>query len=295
MTPEQVPQRMRFQWWRDIPRNVSRREYEQYQLMCFGAIATGMFSIGSLMMAVTGLTLQTSKELAEIPAMTVAEAVAAPDQDLVKISGYLVGKAAPTMPDEPALKVLRGNLKLTVRDESLAEDVTVETTLLEWSDAVEQISLTDNQDSEIPFDLDLEKFPISEVEPEFSDRPNVKRSEAEDGERRPSHVEYGDELFELDPVKWRHADSAFTELERELLPYGQAVVVVAGIKDQQLIDPLGDRLRIEFGTEEEIKNTAQKGRFFLSIFWLPLGGASYFFARQAIARNREFVYRSNEN
>ena len=297
MAPEQSPQRMRmkFQWWQDVPRNVTKREYERFHLLTFGAIATGIFSVGSLFGAISGLTHKTSNELAELPSMTVAEVAASTtDKELVKVSGFLVGNAAPTMPDEPTQEVLLGRLKLTVRDESLEENVTVETTLLDWSDGVEKISLTDNQDSEVAIAIDLEKFPLEEVEPDFSIRPKVKR----EGEGRlagqPTHVEYGEELFELDPIKWRHAESAFTELEREFLPYGQSVVIVAGLKDQQLVDPLGDRLRIELGTEEEIANDAKRGRFFFSIFWIPLAGASYFLGKEASTLRREFLYRSNE-
>ncbi len=294
MSSDQNPPRMRYSW-RDIPRNVTRREYDQYQLRFFGAVGSGFFAFGCLLMAVTGATLKTSNELADIPEMTVAEAASATtDQDLVKVSGYLVGDNAPAMPDDPALKVLRGNVKLTVRDESLEEDVTVEATVLEWSDAVEQISLTDNNDGEIPIALDLEQFPMSDVEPEFDARPKVKKSDTESGDRQPSHVEYGGEVFELDPIKWRNAEHAFTDLERQILPYGQSVVIVASLQDQQLIDPLGDRLRIEYGTETEIRNAGKRMRWVFSVMWLPFAGASYFLGSQAMKLRREFAIRSNE-
>ncbi|OKH19580.1 hypothetical protein [[Limnothrix rosea] IAM M-220] len=295
MGSNQKPRRMKYNWLLDRPRHVTRQEYDRYQLLFFGAIASGVMAAGLLLMAVTGATTKTSSELADIPEMTVAEAASATtDQELVKISGYLIGEAAPVMPDDPALKVLRGNVKLTVRDESLAEDVTVEATVLEWSDSVDQILLTDNRDNAIPIALDLEQFPLSDVEPEFEARPKVQRANTDEGDRQPSHVEYGGAVFELDPVKWRNAESAFTDLERQLLPYGQAVVIVAGLQDQTLVDPLGDRLRIELGTETEIRQTGQRMRWLFSVLWLPLAGTSYFLVNQALELRREFVMRSNE-
>ena len=141
MIPEQVPQRIKFQWWRDIPRNVSRHEYERHQLIIFGAVASGFFAFGSLAMAVTGVTMKTSEELAELPAMTVAEAANSnANYDLVKISGYLVGNGddALTMPDDDTAKVLRGRLQLIVEDASIAEDVNLSETLWEWSEGVDQ-------------------------------------------------------------------------------------------------------------------------------------------------------------
>ena len=298
MAPEQLPQRMKFQWWRDIPRNVSRQEYDRHQLVIFGSVASGFFALGSLMMAVTGVTLKTANELAEIPPMTVAEAATATtDYELVKISGYLVGAEdnVLTMPDDESQKVLRGSLKLVVQDEVIEEDVNHSETLWEWSEGVEQIAITDNKDSEVVIDLELEQFPLPEAEPEFSERPRVKKADTEEGDRHPVAVEYGGETFELDPVKWRRADNAYTELERQALPYGQSVVIVAGLQDNQLIDPLGDRLRIELGTEEEIRRNGQQARWFTSILWLPLGGLSYYLGTIAIAQRKEFVVRSNQN
>lgn len=298
MVPEQRSQRMQFQWWRHVPRNVSRREYDHFQLVVFGSVISGVFAVGSLWMAIAGVSLKTANELADIPAISVAQAAATQtNYDLVKISGYLigVGNEAIAMPDDKSQQVLRGNLKLMVQDNSIDENVTVAETFWEWSDEVEQIAITDNRESTVVIDLGLDQFPLPTAEPEFSERPHIQKTSIDTGDRHPVAVEYGGQTFELDAVKWRRADSAYAKLERQILPYGQSAVIVAGLKDNQLVDPLGDRLRIELGTEEEIRRNGQQSRWLMSILWLPLGGLSYFLGKKAIAQRQEFVARSNQN
>lgn len=296
MAPEQLLQQMKFQWWRDLPRNVSRQEYDRFQLVVFGAIASGCFSLGALAMAVTGMTETKTHELATIPKMSVAEAATTTiDYDLVKLSGYLVGdpQEVLTMPDAPSQKVLRGHLNLVVQDGTSDGESNLSETLWDWSDAVERIAITDNQNSEIRVNVALAQFPLLEVEPEFAQRPRVRKTAQHTGDRLPSSVEYGEEIFELDPIKWRRTSYAYVKLERQMLPYGQAVVIVAALKDNQLVDPSGDRLRIALGTEEDILRQGQQSRWLMSILWLPLGGLSYLLGSKAIAKRQEFIMRSN--
>ncbi|NJN72514.1 MAG: hypothetical protein HC799_06690 [Limnothrix sp. RL_2_0] len=81
------PQRIKYNW-RDLPRNVSRREYDRFQLICFGAIATGGFSFITLFIAITGQTLKVSNELEKIPSLSVGAAQSSEDVELVKLSGF---------------------------------------------------------------------------------------------------------------------------------------------------------------------------------------------------------------
>ena len=58
------PQRMKYQWFQDVPRNVTKREYNGYQLRVFGAVGLGMMAVMTAIASLFGLTLQTSQDLA---------------------------------------------------------------------------------------------------------------------------------------------------------------------------------------------------------------------------------------
>lgn len=285
------PQRIKYNW-RDLPRNVSRREYDRFQLICFGAIASGGMSLITLFVAITGLSLRTSNELAEIPSLSVAAAQSSEDVELVKLSGFLVADDPPIMPDDPAMKVIRGEVQLSVRNEATKDNVTVEEVLLSWSADANPVFLSDGE-NRIPFAVDITQFPLPEAEPEFQAKPKIKYTDESSRISKPRAIAYGGQEFPLDRAKWGEANSVFTDVKRNVLPHGQSVVVVAGLRDRQIIDPLGDRLKIELGTETEIRENATRMRFILSVIWFPLAIASYFLARSAQTLNQEFIRRSN--
>ncbi len=58
-------------------------------------------------------------------------------------------------------------------------------------------------------------------------------------------------------------ESVFKDFERETLPYGQSVVVVASLETttggNRLINPLGNRLQVLMGTEETIRLRDRRG------------------------------------
>jgi len=285
------PKRIKYNW-RDLPRNVSRREYDRFQLICFGAIATGGMSLITLFVAITGLSLRTANELAEVPSLSIAEAQSSEDVELVKLSGFLVADDPPIMPDDPALKVIRGVVELSARNEATKDDETVEEVLLSWSADADPVFLSDGEER-IPFAVDITQFPLPEAEPDFQAKPKVEYTEGSPRMSKPRAIAYADQEFPLDRAKWGESSSAFTDVKRQVLPHGQSVVVVAGLRDRQIIDPLGDRLKIELGTESEIRENASRMRFILGFIWLPLAIASYFLARSANTLNQEFIRRSN--
>ncbi|MEB3231942.1 MAG: hypothetical protein VKJ64_13105 [Leptolyngbyaceae bacterium] len=97
---------------------------------------------------------------------------------------------------------------------------------------------------------------------------------------------------------WGSVSSVLTDLERQVLPQGQTVVVVAGLKahpeGNQLVDPLGDRLTILLGTEQGIRTQGQQMRLIFVLLWIPLGWLSWHMARSAQSYRQEFVQRSNQ-
>lgn len=317
-----MPQRMRYNWLVDRPRNVPRRDYERYQLMTFGAVGLGFLSIALLVGSIIGLTLLTSRELANIDGMTVEEALAydGDSQDLVKIEGFLLADDPVTMPDDDGQQVVRGQVQIVARlaggsddeaeaggdadgsDEAAATPDTPDSaavppqvTLLEWEDTAESVFLSDG-DRQIPLGFDPATLPLAEalgdVEAEYVREGDTSRTS------RTVAVQYGEELLPLPQAYIDQGDTVIVDVERSTLPQGASVVVVAGLEvtpeGNQLVDPLGDRLQVSLGTEAEIQAQGQRTRVMFFILAIPAGIASFFLGRSALAMRRDFVWMSNE-
>lgn len=301
-----MPQRMRYRWLVDRPRNVSRQDYERYQLLSFGAVGLGFLALGLLISSISGLTLSTTRELADIDSMTVEEALVyeGDSRDLVKIEGFLVAENPVTMPEEDGQPIIRGQLQLVARQPSRsgsADDAkesgdaetpeeTADTanssnaavvprqiSLLEWEDTAESVVLSDG-DRQIPLAFDLSTLPLAEaagpVEPEYVRDGEVARTS------RPVAVQYGDELLPLPPAYINRGGTVIVDVERAVLPQGASAVVVAGLAvtptGNQLVDPLGDRLQVNLGTEADIREQGQRTRSLFFILAIPAGVASAF-------------------
>jgi len=305
-----MPQRMKYRWFVDRPRNVSRQAYERYQLTLFGAAGLGALALGLLIGSISGLTLLTSRQLAAIDGITVEEALAyegnAPE--LVKIEGFLVAENPVTMPDGEQ-QVIRGQLQVTVRqpggsddeDESSAASTTEttdsagEATLLEWKETVEPVFLSDG-DRQIPLAFDSTVLPLQEdlgdVEPEQIREGDYARTS------RTVAVQYGEALLPLPPAYIDSGETVIVEVERSVLTQGASAVVVAGLEvtpeGNQLVDPLGDRLQVNLGTEAEIRQQGEQTRVLFFILGIPAAIASGVLARSALAMRQGFVRLSNE-
>jgi hypothetical protein len=313
---------MRYNWLVDRPRNVPRRDYERYQLMTFGAVGLGFLSIALLVGSIIGLTLLTSRELADLDGMTVEEALAydGDSQDLVKIEGFLLADDPVTMPDDDRQQVVRGQVQIVARlagrsddeaeaggdadspdeaaatpDTSGSAAVPPQVTLLEWEDTAESVFLSDG-DRQIPLGFDPATLPLADdlgdLEPEYVREGDTSRTS------RTVAVQYGEELLPLPPTYIDQGDTVIVDVERSTLPQGASAVVVAGLEvtpeGNQLVDPLGDRLQVSLGTEAEIQEQGQRTRVMFFILAIPAGIASFFLGRSALAMRREFVWMSNE-
>ena len=106
--------RMRYQWFQDIPRNVTHREYQQFQLRSFGAIGLGLIAMILAWGSISGQSLETSRELAEIDEMSIKDAATYGGDriDLIQLEGYLVTDTPLMMPDDATQKVIRGRVNL---------------------------------------------------------------------------------------------------------------------------------------------------------------------------------------
>ena len=293
--------RMRYQWFRDIPRNVTRREYEQYRLRNFGAIALGGMAAMMLFAALSGLTLKTSRELAEIDTMSIEEAVTYGGDriELLQLEGYLVADNPLVMPDDQAQKVIRGKVKLVARADADSGNTDSEPprreTLFEWDETVASVFLSDGE-RRIPLAFDLAVLPMEDDSWDFS--PSTIREGESSRTSRPVAIEYADQQYPLPLETWGEIDTVFTDLERETLPHGQSVVIVAGLETTfagtQLIDPLGNHLQVLMGTEEEIRREGQQTRVMFLLLPIPLGIGSFLLGKSAYRMRQEFVDRSNQ-
>jgi hypothetical protein len=298
--------RMRYQWFQDVPRNVTRQEYRglHWRYFCSGFL--GLFAAGALVSAFTGVMMQTSRDLAKVNAMSVADAIDAEGDrhDMVKLEGFIVADDALPMPDDEAQRVIRGTLTLLARNGSSSDDDSdngddeplIRETLFDWNNSASEVFLTDG-DRRIPLAFDLAVLPMDDApHDEFS--PKVIKQGDSVRNQQPVAVEYGEMLFPLDPTTWGEADSVFTDIERQLLPEGQSVVIVAsidtGVPGNQLVDPLGDRLQVLIGTEESIRADSIRTRIMFVVVAIPLGIVSWIIWRSAQDLQAEFVERSNQ-
>lgn len=294
------PQRIKYQWFQDVPRHVTKREYNGYQLRIFGSVMLGMLAVLAAIASIFGLTLQPSQELAAVDSLSIADAVAFEGErrDLVKLEGFLVADNPPVMPDEDTRKVIRGRLKLVARGASDsgtdASNGPLKETLFEWEDNAAPVFLSDKE-QQIPLAFDVVLLPMADES--LGRQPKTIRAGESARTSQPVAIEYNDQRFPLTPEIWGEEDSVFTDLERQVLPYGEAVVVVAGLETtptgNQLVDPLGDRLQVMIGTEETIRKQGEQTRVMAGFWAIPLGMGSFFLGRSARQLRQEFVERSN--
>lgn len=286
---------MRYRFIMDMPRNVSRKEYERYQLFFLGTAITGFFTLGILFMVLTNQTARPTKQLAQIESLSIADATANSDVEIAKLEGFLVTDEPLAMPDDEAQRVLRGEIRLSARSGSESDEETVRETLYEWEEAADAVYLTDG-DTRLPLAFELAVLPLPEATAEPT--PQVQRTDESSRFSRPVAVTYAEMTFPLSPALWEDADNAFVDLERRALLHGQSAVVVAGVETTEtgarLVDPLGNRLQVHLGTEEEIRERGVQTRRLFSILVIPLGLAFVVLGRHTYKMRQDFVERSNQ-
>ncbi|PZD70317.1 hypothetical protein C1752_14062 [Acaryochloris thomasi RCC1774] len=293
--------RMRYQWYQDVPRHVSRQDYQRLQLRNFSSLGLGFVAVAMALSSIFGLSLQTSQNLEQIDGMSIEKAIAHEGDpiDLIRLEGYLLADRPPTMPDNKSQTVIRGKVKLSARtvSNSGSEDAgpPQQQALFEWEENADPVFLSDGE-RRIPLNFDLAILPMESDSGDLS--PRIIREGESARTSRPVAIEYGDQIYALPLDTGGQIDSVFTDFERQILPHGQAVVVVAGLEatpqGNQLIDPLGDRLQVLIGTEAGIQQKGQQLRVWFFILAIPLGIASFIVGRSANQLRREFIERSNQ-
>lgn len=295
--------RMRYQWFQDVPRHVTRREYQQLQFYNFASLGLGALAVSLAVASITGLSLQISRELSGVDRLTIAEAVTYEGDrlDLIKLEGFLIADNPSTMPDDEARQVIRGELTIVAQAETeTAEadetsDAQQLAVLYDWAAAAEPVFLSDG-DRRLPLAFDLAVLPMESEAGPFD--PETMYTDESSRLSRPVAIQYGTETLPLPLEDWGTVDRVSTDVTRQMLPDGQSVVIVAALESStdgpQLVDPLGDRLQVHWGTEDEILQTGQRLRVMFGILSILLGTACFFVARSARQLRQKFVVRSNQ-
>lgn len=252
------------------------------------------------MQVLVGTSPQASETSAQTQTLSVAEAANYQGEsiELVKLEGFLVSDNAVQMPDDDSLTVIRGELELTARKTSSSDDVLRET-LFEWTGNAEPVFLSDGE-TQIPLAFDVVRLPLPEAEVDRENEPEVEKTGNSARTRKPTAVTYSGMTFPLDPEQWgATSDAVIVDVSRSALPYGSSAIIVAGLKTtdagNQLVDPLGDRLLVQLGTEADVRATAKRTRRMFAIIWIPFAIASFFLTRSARRYYQEMVEISNQD
>ena len=288
--------KMRRSFWTDCPRYVSRQEYNHYSTMLFGTVASGGVGAMLLISSVLGMTTWQANELADLPEMSIVEAInhQGGRTSPVKIPGYLLAPNPVSMPDEPSLKVLKGELTVSVKQRK--QGASTSDVLYEWQDQVKAVVLaTDStlksQTQHVPLDADLSQLPL------HIDRHARARLTYESSSRtaKPIAVEYKDQTFPLsDPPPNR---SVSPKVIRQYVPNGEPVTVIASVESGpgggKIVAPPGLELQILKGSETDIRKTGATMRLMLGLTSFMLLGGSFYLGQKTARLRHSFVIRSN--
>ncbi|WP_238549151.1 hypothetical protein [Acaryochloris marina] len=287
---------MRRSFWTDRPRHVSKQEYNRYSFMVFGTVVTGGLGAMLLISSVLGMTTWQGNELAELPEMSISEALnhkgkgASP----FKISGYLLASDPISMPDEPELKVLKGELQISAKFRDSGE--TTHEMLFEWQEQVDGVMLSQanrlqTSTQAISVDVDLAQLPLR------TDRRARARLQYDGSSRtsRPIAIEYQDQTFPLADLPTTR--TVTPKVLRQYFPSGEKVTLIASIESGQtskLVAPLGQELKILRGSESDIRKTGATARLMFGLTSFVLLGVSYGLGTKAARLRHSFVVRSNQ-
>ena len=283
----------RYNFWSDIPRNVTRREYEKYQLIVMGTIATSAITAITGFLALFGFN-ERLRGTNNIPSMTVAEASnyqRGETTELVKLQGFLVAEDKLTMPDDQNLHIIRG--RVVLKAEARQGDELIEDTLFEWEKEATKVFLSDGK-MRVPIAFDLAKIPMQD---DHMARAKVRYVGKSSRTSKPVALEYAEKTYPLSDM-FKEKNSIFPRVTRQFFPDGQSVVIFAAVESNpnggQLIDPLGERLQVIKGTETEIMEEDSNMRIVYAFLSIVMGFSAYRLKKIQEAKWQEFVDRSNQ-
>ncbi|WP_236618882.1 hypothetical protein [Acaryochloris sp. CCMEE 5410] len=287
---------MRRSFWTDRPRQVSKQAYNRYSFMVFGTVVTGGLGAMLLISSVLGMTTWQGNELAELPEMSISDALNHKGEGAspFKISGYLLASNPISMPDEPELKVIKGELQISAKFRDSGE--TTHEMLYEWQEQVDgvmlsQVNRLQASNQAISVDVDLAQLSLR------TDRRARAKLQYDGSSRtsRPIAIEYQDQTFPLADLPTTR--TVTPKVLRQYFPSGEKVTLIASIESGQtskLVAPSGQELKILRGSESDIRKTGATARLMFGLTSFVLLGVSYGLGTKTARLRQSFVVRSNQ-
>ncbi|KAI9130598.1 hypothetical protein ON05_022720 [Acaryochloris sp. CCMEE 5410] len=288
--------KMRRSFWTDRPRQVSKQAYNRYSFMVFGTVVTGGLGAMLLISSVLGMTTWQGNELAELPEMSISDALNHKGEGAspFKISGYLLASNPISMPDEPELKVIKGELQISAKFRDSGE--TTHEMLYEWQEQVDgvmlsQVNRLQASNQAISVDVDLAQLSLR------TDRRARAKLQYDGSSRtsRPIAIEYQDQTFPLADLPTTR--TVTPKVLRQYFPSGEKVTLIASIESGQtskLVAPSGQELKILRGSESDIRKTGATARLMFGLTSFVLLGVSYGLGTKTARLRQSFVVRSNQ-
>lgn len=280
---------IKYRWWVDRPKNVSRREYERYNLVQFGTIALGGLSALCFIAALMNLFTLGSQPWGDAQPISVSDALSSEgDRTPLMLQGRLITDPPSVMPDDPSLSVVAGDIQLTVSEEGLEP-----ATLWQWRSPSENIFLEQDQ-KRIPFKLDPTILPMEE---DRFTRPDLIYEGESVRFRKLVAVEYNGDRYPLPEAYLNLNETPTVNLNRQYFINGQNVVLVAGIDKKNgeaaLVPPLGQQAQLWVGTPDGVASQKIKTIPMLIIFGAGSAIACYFLSQKYFKLREEIVRKSN--
>lgn len=288
--------KMRRSFWTDRPRHVSKQAYNRYSFMVMGTVASGGLGAMLLISSVLGMTTWQANELAKLPEMSISEALKHQGDRTppFKISGFLMASDPVAMPDQPELKVLKGELQVSAQFRD--SEATTNEVLYEWQEQANAVVLSTDarlqpSTQTISVDLDLAQLPLQ------TDRSARAKLQYDGSSRtaRPIAIAYQDQTFPLADLPATR--SVTPEVLRQYFPNGEKVTLVASAVSGQtnkLVAPPSQELQILRGSEAEIRQTGATLRLMFGLTSFVLLGGSYWLGTKTARLRQSFVVRSNQ-
>ena len=280
---------IKYRWWVDRPRNVSRKEYERYNFVQFGMIATGGLSVLCCMVGFMNLLTLGSKPWGDTPSISVADALSGKgDRKPHLLQGRLISDPPSVLPDDPNLTVVAGTIQLTV-----SEDGVEPATLWKWQSDNANLFLEQDQ-TRIPFKFDPAILQMTEdrfTRPEY----------IYDGEsirlRKLIAVEYNGDRYPLPEAYLNLPDRPTVKLNRRYFINGQNVVLVAGIDTENgeptLVPPFGKQAQLWVGTPDEVAAQKIQAIPMMMVFAGGCAIACYLLSKKYVLMREEIIRKSN--
>lgn len=230
------------------PLGVTNRAWDRIRLFRAGGCLALFFGLAMTVMGFLGLATGALDD--DTPVVTLA--AAATHQGPARISGRLESSAPAAMPDD-GVPVVRGRLRVSAvlrgaGNKAAAPDLV----FVDWNETAADAYLTDG--------THRVSIPVPATIEARTDRRARAQVEHEPGRNgRPLAVEYGGERYPVEVED--HSTRVSADVERELVPHGQMVVLTGVIANGALVASTGGVIRRAEGTVEEVAGNARSRNF----------------------------------